>query len=172
MDMLKTKKVILLVHDKVEDMEINYPYYRLIEAGFEVDIAGEKEGAVYYGKYGYPTTATKSFDNIDYKNYDGIIIPGGYAPDKLRRYEKVLEMVKYFDDSKKPIGQICHAGWVCISAKIFKDRQATSFFAIKDDLVNAGAKWIDKAVVVDKNLVSAQTEKDLPEFMREFLKLL
>jgi len=165
------KKVLILIHDKFEDMELNYPCFRLIEAGFEVDVAGEKEGQVYYGKFGYPVKATKGFDVIDYKSYDGLIIPGGYAPDKLRRYESVLKIVKYFDDAKKPIGQICHAGWVCVSAKILKGRRATSFFAIKDDLINAGAEWVDKPVVVDKNLVSAQTEKDLPEFMKAFLKL-
>ena len=166
------KKIIILVHDRVEDMEIGYPILRLTEAGYEVDVAGECAGEVYHGKFGYPFRATKSFLDIDYRCYDGLIIPGGYAPDKLRRFGRVLEIVYNMDQKGLPIGQICHAGWVCISAKILKGRCATSFFAIKDDMVNAGAIWVDKPIVVDKNLVSAQTEKDLPEFMKTFLTLM
>jgi protease I len=169
---LKNKKIAALVHDLYEDLELWYPVIRLREAGAEVLLAGEKPGAQYKGKHGIPAIADIGYNDLDKDNFDGVIIPGGYAPDKLRRYPDVLAFVKQTDEAGKPIGIICHAGWVTISADILKNRRATSVGAIKDDMINAGTDWVDDAVVVDKNLVSSRTPADLPFYARAFIQLL
>ncbi|MBN1769551.1 MAG: type 1 glutamine amidotransferase [Prolixibacteraceae bacterium] len=168
---LINKKFVAIIHQIFEDLELWYPVIRLREAGAEVVLAGEKAGSQYTGKNGVPATADIGYDELDVNEYDGLIIPGGYAPDKMRRYPKVLDFVKQMDKAGKPIGIICHAGWVTISANILKGRKVTSVGAIKDDMVNAGANWVDKPVVVDKNLVSSRTPVDLPEYMKAYLEL-
>lgn len=162
-------RVLILVEKEFEDLEFWYPVLRLMENDIEVVIAGPIENVEYRGKYGVPATASVSFNTISESDYDGLIIPGGWAPDRLRRFPEVIELVKRFDASQKPIGQICHAGWVLISAGILKDRRVTSTPAIKDDLVNAGAKWEDQAVVVDGHIVSSRKPLDLPYFMKAFI---
>ncbi|WP_291859163.1 type 1 glutamine amidotransferase domain-containing protein [Marinilabilia sp.] len=169
---LKNKKIAAVINDIFEDLELWYPVIRLREAGAEVVLAGEKSGNQYTGKNGLPARADIGYDDLNADEFDGIIIPGGYAPDKIRRYPKVLEFVKQMDDSGKPIGIICHAGWVTISADILKERQVTSVGAIKDDMINAGANWVDEPVVTDKNLVSSRTPDDLPDYMKAYLNLL
>ncbi|MCF8363373.1 MAG: type 1 glutamine amidotransferase [Prolixibacteraceae bacterium] len=169
---LKNKKFVAIIHQIFEDLELWYPVIRLREAGAQVVLAGEKAGNLYTGKNGVPATADIGYDDLDVNEYDGLIIPGGYAPDKMRRYPKVLEFVKQMDDAGKPIGIICHAGWVPISANILKGRKVTSVGAIKDDMVNAGANWVDEPVVIDKNLVSSRTPVDLPEYMKAYLNLM
>lgn len=158
------KKVLIFVSDIYEDLELHYPKYRLIEAGMEIVIAGENQGATYHGKHGYPCKADVSFDSIQVKDFAALVIPGGYAPDKLRRIPKVLEIIREFDAQKKPIAFICHAGWLLISAKVIKGIKCTSFMAIKDDMVNAGAEWIDEPVVVDQHFISSRKPDDLPQF--------
>jgi len=169
---LTNKKIAALVHEVYEDLELWYPVIRSREAGAEVVMAGEKAGAQYKGKNGVPAKADIGFEALDEKEYDGLIIPGGYAPDKLRRYPDLLNFIKKIDDAGKPIGIICHAGWVTISAGILKNREATSVGAIKDDMINAGVKWVDQEVVVDSNLISSRTPLDLPAYMRKYIEVL
>ena len=143
--------------DDFEDMELLYPLYRLLEEDVEVTVAGLDDHPVR-GKKGHgPVPVDTTVDQVTADGFDALVIPGGYAPDKLRRSETVLDLVRAFDDAKKPIAFICHAGWVPISARILKGRRATSVGAIRDDMVNAGTDWVDEATVVDGNLISART---------------
>lgn len=169
---LHNKKIIQLVSDDFEDLELWYPVLRLREEGAEVIIAGEKANTTYIGKYGVPIQSDISFHDADPADYDAILVPGGWSPDKLRRYEDILTMVRIMDEHKKPIGQICHAGWVLISAKILEGKKVTSTPGIKDDMINAGAKWYDEAVIVDGNIISSRRPPDLPDYMREFIRVL
>lgn len=161
---LQTIKIIALASPDFEDLELWYPVYRMREAGARVDIIGEEKGAKFKGKYGVPVTVDFSFRDLDYTQYDGILVPGGWSPDLLRRFDEVLEMVRYFDKEKKPIGQICHAGWVLISADILKGVNVTSTPGIKDDMRNAGAIWHDTSAIKDGHIVSAQRPVDLPNY--------
>lgn len=163
---------ITLVHQDFEDLELWYPILRLKEEGIKVLVAGEEKNKVYTGKHGVPVTTDLSFKDIHYKDYAGVLIPGGWAPDKLRRFNEVLQLVKSMNDEKLLIGQICHAGWVTISAGILKGRMVTSTPAIKDDMMNAGAHWIDKEVVVDRNIISSRRPADMPAYLKEIIKKL
>ena len=167
----KSKCIAILVEDLYQDLEVWYPYYRLKEAGVDVKLVGtgKKE---YKGKYGYPISVEVSADQVRAKDFDGIIVPGGYAPDMLRRYAAVNQLVKEIDRQGKVVGAICHAGWVLCSAGILRGRTVTCFSAIKDDVVNAGAKFMDREVVRDRNLVTSRKPDDLPVFMATFLKVL
>ena len=165
------KRIIALVDEAFEDLEHWYPVYRLREAGCTVDIVGPKKG-MYHGKYGVPCEVTMTFDEVSAADYDGILVPGGWAPDKLRRYPKVLELVRDMNAENKPIGEICHAGWVLISAGILKGKTVTSTVGIRDDMTNAGATWVDQKSVVDGNIISAQSPSTLPEYMRDYLRVL
>jgi protease I len=168
---LKGKKVLILADDLYEDMELWYPKIRLTEAGAKVVVAGVKK-TTYKGKHGYPVDADGAISNYKPKDFDCVVVPGGYAPDRLRRSEAVLDFVKKMNDGGKVVAAICHAAWVPISAGIVKGKTMTCFSAIKDDLVNAGAKFADKAVVVDGNIVSSRTPDDLPDFCRAIIALL
>ena len=169
---LENKKIVVLAHQLYEDLELWYPFIRLREEGAKVLLAGEKPGAQYQGKHGIPAMAEISYEDLNPDDFDGLVIPGGYAPDKLRRYPEVLDFVKKMDEAGKPIAMICHAGWVAISANILRGRRATSVRAIKDDIVNAGAEWVDESVVVDKNLVSSRTPHDLMFYVKTFIGVL
>ena len=169
---LKGKKVAILVDNIYQEMEVWYPYYRLKEAGAEVVTAGAKAGETYTSKLGYPIKADVSYDSLKAADYDGVVVPGGYAPDHIRRHAKALEFVREIDAQGKLVAAICHAPWVLCSAGVLKGRRATSFFAIKDDVVNAGAQWSDGEVVVDRNLVTSRKPADLPAFLRECIAVL
>ena len=166
------RSILLFVHDIYEDLELWYPKLRLEEAGFKTTVAGPEAGVTYSGKHGYPCKAEAAFDSIDAHRFAGLVIPGGFAPDKLRRIPKVLDVVREMHEAKKLIAFICHAGWVPISAKILKGRHVTGFSAIKDDLENAGAIFTDKSVVVDGHLITSRTPADLPFFCKEMLAFL
>lgn len=166
------RKILSFVHSDFEDLELWYPVLRLRGEGFKVHMAGDIANHVYVGKYGVPAKSDVSFDEIDADDYDGLLVPGGWAPDKLRRFPDVLEFTRKMMEANKPVGQICHAGWVLVSANVLKGRKVTSTPGIKDDLINAGAEWVDEAVVVDGNLVSSQKPADLPFYMNAFLELL
>jgi len=169
---LKGISVLAFVDEEFEDLEMWYPVLRLREAGAKVDIVGPKGKTVYHGKYGVPITTDFSFDEVRSSDYEGLYVPGGWAPDKLRRYADVLRLTKEFHEAAKPIAQICHAGWVLISARICQGYTMTSTPGIRDDLENAGAIWVDEEVVVDRNIVSGRRPPDLPAFMREFIRVL
>ncbi len=169
---LARRKVLLLAADLFEDMELLYPLYRLGEEGVAVTVAGLDDQPVT-GKKGYgPVAVDTTVDGVAATDFDALVIPGGYAPDKLRRSAAVLGLVRAFDAADKPVAFICHAGWVPISAKIVKGRRATSVAAIRDDMVNAGVDWVDEATVVDGNLISARTPADLGPWMRALLTAL
>ncbi|MBP2027470.1 protease I [Acetoanaerobium pronyense] len=165
-------KILILVEKEFEDLEFWYPALRVQEAGYSLDIAGTEKDKEYIGKYGVPAKSDISFEEMNPDDYVGLLIPGGWAPDRIRRSDEVLNLVRKMNDQKKPIGQICHAGWVLVSADIVKGKNVTSTPAIKDDLKHAGANWSDEEVVVDGNLVSSRKPGDLPRYMEEFLKLL
>ncbi len=170
---MKTMRIALLVSKDFEDMEVMYPYYRLIEAGFQVDVIGEdKAGTVYKGKNGYPIASTLEISKAKAKDYAGLIAPGGWAPDRLRRNPKVLKLVADIDAQGGVMASICHGPWILISAQVVKGKKTTSTPALKDDLINAGARWVDAEVVVDGRLVTSRRPDDLPAFMRETLELL
>ncbi len=164
------KNFIILVEEMFNDQEFWYPYYRLQEAGAKVTVVGSGSADRYTGKAGTQIHVNAAADQIILDNFDGVIIPGGYAPDHMRRYPAMLRLVKLLYEKGKVVAAICHAGWVLASAGILKNRSITSFFAIKDDLINAGARWIDEEVVVDGNLITSRTPNDLPAFMRAVIK--
>jgi protease I len=165
------KKIAVLLDEMVNEQEFIYPYYRLKEAGFEsVSVATEKR--VYKGKYGVPFTPDMLIEDVTPGEFDGVVVPGGYAPDFLRRTRAVLALVGEMNDKGKLVAMICHAGWVGISAGIVKGRTLTSTSTIRDDMSNAGAIWVDQSVVVDGNLVTSRSPADLPDFMREVLRVL
>jgi protease I len=166
---LSGRKALVLAADDFEDMELLYPVCRLIEEEVAVTVAGLDDHPVR-GKKGHgPVPVDTTVDQVAEADFDALVIPGGYAPDKLRRSDAVLSLVRAFDDAGKPIAFICHAGWVPISAKILKGRRATSVGAIRDDMVNAGTDWVDEATVVDGNLISARTPADLGPWMKALL---
>jgi protease I len=169
MEATKATKVVVLAADLFEDIELLYPVYRLREEGVEVTIAGV-DGSPVSGKKGHgPVEVDTTVEQLDEDQFDGLVIPGGFAPDKLRRSSAVLDLVRAFDTASKPIAFICHAGWVPISAGILKGRKATSVDAIRDDMVNAGVDWVDEACVVDGNLISARVPGDLGPWMKALL---
>lgn len=168
---LTGKTILFFAANWYEDLELWYPKIRLEEEGAETVVAGLGE-KTYQGKRGYPLTVDANVDDLEAADFDGLVIPGGYAPDILRRSKKVLALTKAIHDDGKPVAFICHAGWVPISAGIVRGRRGTSVGAIKDDLVNAGMRWEDSAVVVDGNLISSRTPADLPQFCKALLKAL
>jgi deglycase len=170
--MLQGRRVLVLAAELFEDVELLYPVYRLAEEGVEVTVAGLSDDPLT-GKKGHgPLRVDTTVDGVEAGAFDGLVIPGGYAPDKLRRSRAVLDLVEAFNAAAKPIAFICHAGWVPISAGIVKGRRATSVDAIRDDMVNAGVEWVDQECVVDGNLVSARTPADMGPWMKAFLAAL
>ncbi len=167
---LDGKRFLMFVDEVYEDLELWYPKLRMIEAGAEVVVAGPRTGHTYAGKHGYPCQADVTIDSVEEGDFDGLIIPGGFAPDKLRRDAKVLELTRAFHEHGKLVAHICHAGWIPISAGIVKGFRVTSTPGIKDDLVNAGAIWVDEPVVIDRNHVTARRPPDLPAFCQGILE--
>jgi protease I len=169
----KLERIALLVGKDFEDMEVMYPYYRLIEAGYQVDVIGEeKAGTIYKGKHSYPITSTLEIAKAKAKDYIGLVVPGGWAPDRLRRNSQILKLVADIDKQGGVMASICHGPWILISAKVVKGKKMTSTPALTDDLVNAGAHWVNEEVTVDGLMVTSRKPDDLPAFMRETLKLL
>lgn len=166
--LLTGRKIIVLAEDLYEDLELWYPVLRLREEGAEVIIAGTG-GQAYTGKNGYPVTVDTSADRISAEDFDAVVIPGGYAPDRLRRYPAVLALVREVFRQGKVVAAICHAAWVPISAGILKGRRITCFSAIKDDVINAGAEYEDAEVIRDGNLITSRQPSDLGAFCREII---
>ena len=169
---LKAKRVVLLAENLYQDLELWVPYYRLKEEGAEVTVVGSGSSRTFTGKYGYPVEVDKEAKEIDMSKYDGVVIPGGYAPDVMRRYPEMVKIVGDGYQKGKVIAAICHAGWMLVSAGILKGKKVTGFFAIKDDLVNAGAEYVDEEVVRDGNLITSRKPDDLPAFCREMIEAL
>ncbi len=163
---LHGKKVAIPVESLFNTFEFWYPYYRLKEAGAEVVVVGSGSAETYTGKPGTEVKVDTHIDQVTAADFDAIVIPGGYAPDIMRRYPQMVQLVKDLFTSGKVVAAICHAGWMLASAKILAGKTVTSFFAIKDDLVHAGAEWVDQEVVIDGNLITSRTPDDLPAFMR------
>ena len=163
---LEGKKVAIPVESMFNTFEFWYPYYRLKEAGAAVTVVGSGSAETYTGKPGTEVKVDVSIEQVSAADFDGIVVPGGYAPDIMRRYPKMVQLVKDLFEDDKVVAAICHAGWMLASAKILTGKKVTSFFAIKDDLVHAGAEWVDEEVVVDGNLITSRTPDDLPAFMR------
>lgn len=168
---LKDKKVALLVENLYEDLELWYPKIRLQEEGISVRIVG-MEKKTYLSKHDYPARAEITLAEAARQNWDAVIIPGGYAPDHIRRHPEMIRFVKEQFGSGALVATICHAPWVAISAGIVKGRKMTGFFAVKDDIVNAGATYLDQPVVVDGNLISSRHPGDLAVFCREIINYL
>lgn len=168
---LTGKRIIILIENMYNEFEYWYPYYRLKEAGAEVVTVGAGS-STYSSKAGISATADADATNLSASDFQGIVIPGGYAPDIMRRHPGMVKLVKDMFDSGKVVAAICHAGWMLASAKILDGKRVTSFFAIKDDLIHAGADWVDEAVVVDGNLITSRTPDDLPVFMKAIVKQL
>ncbi len=167
---LSGKTIGILVEEQYQDLEVWYPYYRLREAGAKVVVIGTAKRE-YKGKYGYPITAERDVREVTADELHGIIVPGGFAPDFLRRHEAPAALVRKVFEQGKPVAAICHGPWLLVDAGVLKGRKATSFFAIKNDVANAGATWSDAEVVVDGNLVTSRKPDDLPAFCREFMRL-
>jgi protease I len=169
---LEGKRVIVFAEEMYEDPELWYPYYRLIEAGAEVRLIGTGSATTYNSKHGYPAKVHASAGEISVDEVDAIIIPGGFAPDRLRRYPAVLNLVREGLNRGKVVAAICHAGWVLASAGVLKGRKATGVSAIKDDMVNAGATWVDQEAVIDGTLITARTPADLPAWCRAIIEVM
>jgi len=163
-------KVAVLVEDNYQVLEVWYPYLRLREDGIETLLVGTGAKKEYKSKEGYPAGEELSIKKARVADFSGVVIPGGYAPDILRRYKEVNDFVREMYKENKIVAAICHGGWVLASAGIVKDKKVTGFYAIKDDLINAGGEYIDKEVVVDGNLITSRNPYDLPAFCREILR--
>ncbi len=169
---ISAQRVLILTGEIYEDLELWYPKLRLEEAGATVVVAGPDAKTHYNGKHGYPCTSDVAFADVNADDFDVLVVPGGFMPDKLRRDKTVLDLVRAFDVAKKPIAAICHGGWIPISAGVYKNVRVTGSPGIRDDLVNAGAIYEDAEVVVDGHHVSSRRPDDLPAFCRELLALM
>lgn len=164
---ITTMKALIIATDEFEDLELFYPYYRLKEEDIEVHIASNKK--VIVGKHGYKIKADFLFKEVDPRDYDILLIPGGKSPERIRIIKEVIDIVNHFIRENKIIAAICHGPQVLISAGAVKNRKITSWIGIRDDLINAGAEYIDKEVVVDKNIITSRMPSDLPAFCKEIL---
>jgi protease I len=166
------QRILTFVGDIYEDLELWYPKLRLIEAGYEVTVAGEEANRLYHGKHSYPCKSDVAVVDVEARDFVGLVVPGGFMPDKLRRNPKILQLVRDFAGAGKLVAAICHGGWIPISAGVYKGVRVTGSPGIKDDLVNAGAIWEDAAVVVDRHFVSSRKPDDLPDFCKGILGVL
>ncbi|MCC5842620.1 MAG: type 1 glutamine amidotransferase [Verrucomicrobia bacterium] len=166
------KHILAIIDDVYEDLELWYPKIRLEEESWNVVVAAPEAEKLYKGKHGYPCVSDAAIADVAADDYDALLVPGGFAPDKLRRDPKVLDLVREFDAAGKPIAHICHAGWILISAGVLKGKKTTSTVGIKDDMNNAGAEWIDQAVVIDGNQIASRTPKDLAAFSKALVDMI
>jgi protease I len=169
---LRGKRVAILAENLYQEMELWVPYYRLKEEGADVQVVGAGGAKSYTSKHGYPVNVDVQAEQANALEYHAVVIPGGFAPDMMRRSPAMVKLVREAFQHGKLVAAICHAGWMPASAGILKGKRATSFFSIKDDLTNAGASWVDEEVVVDGNLITSRKPDDLPAFCREIVKAL
>jgi len=166
------KKIALLVENLYEDLELHYPYLRLREARFQVDLVGTEKGVEYASKHGYPAMSDIATKQVKPSDYAGVVIPGGYAPDLMRRCKETIDFVREMDIQGRVVAAICHGPWVIASACVLRGKTVTSFFSIRDDLVNAGAIWVDKEVVVSDHIITSRTPQDLIAFTTAIINAL
>lgn len=169
---LKGKRVAILAENIYQEMELWVPYYRLKEEGAEIRIVGAGGAKSYTSKLGYPVNVDVQADAVSANDFDAVVIPGGFAPDMMRRHDSMVKLVREAAQQGKVVAAICHAGWMLCSSGVVKGRRATSFFSIKDDMVNAGAQWVDQDVVVDGNIITSRKPDDLPVFCRAIIRAL
>jgi protease I len=167
---LQGKRAAVLVEQQYQEMEVWYPLYRLREAGCKVTLVGPEAGQTYPSKLGYPAKSDKSARDVSANDFDVIVVPGGFAPDYLRRHESVLRLVGDMAEQGKVVAAICHGPWVLCSTQALKGKRATCFFAIKDDVSNAGARYVDEECVRDGNLITSRKPDDLPAFMQAIIQ--
>ncbi len=169
---LQGKRVAILAENLYQEMELWVPYYRLKEEGAEVKVVGAGGAKSFVSKHGYPVSVDVQAEAVSAVEFDAVVVPGGYAPDMMRRHEAMVRLVREAAQHGKVVAAICHAGWMLASAGVIKGRKVTSFFSIKDDMVNAGGQWVDQEVVVDGTLITSRKPDDLPAFCREIVKAL
>ena len=169
---LKGKRIAILAENLYQEMELWVPYYRLKEEGAEVKVVGAGGATSYASKHGYPVSVDAQAEAVSAVEFDAVIVPGGYAPDLMRRHEAMVRLVREAAQHGKVVAAICHAGWMLASADVVRGKDVTSFFSIKDDMVNAGARWVDREVVVDGTLITSRKPDDLPAFCREIVRAL
>ena len=169
---LDGKRVAILAENLYQEMELWVPYYRLREEGADVKVVGAGGARSYTSKHGYPVNVDVQAEQVKAVEFDAVIVPGGYAPDLMRRHPAMVALVREAAQQGKVVAAICHAGWMLCSAGVLKGRRATSFHSIKDDMVNAGADWQDTEVVVDGNLITSRKPDDLPAFCRAIVAAL
>ena len=169
---MAAKKVAILVDEMYQVLEVWYPYYRFLEVGLQVNLVAAVAGKEYHSKEGYPCVSQIAAVQADVDDYDCMCVPGGFAPDFMRRSADMIKFANDMVDSGKLIASICHGGWLLCSTKIYKGKKATCFMAIKDDIINAGAKYVDEECVVDGNLITARKPDDLPAFCTAVLRAL
>ena len=167
---LQGKRAAVLVEQQYQEMEVWYPLYRLREAGCKVTVVGPEAGLAYPSKLGYPAKSDKAARDVTADDFDLVVVPGGFAPDFIRRCEAMVRLVSDMAEQGKVVAAICHGPWVLCSTQALKGRKATCFFAIKDDVINAGAKYTDAEVVRDGNLITSRKPDDLPAFMQAILQ--
>ena len=167
---LEGKRAAVLVEQQYQEMEVWYPVYRLREAGCSVTLVGPEAGQTYPSKLGYPAKSDRAAGEVSADDFDLLVIPGGYAPDHMRRCEEMIELTSTMAEQGKPVAAICHGPWVLCSTQALKGRKATCFFAIKDDVTNAGAQYVDAEVVRDGNLITSRKPDDLPAFMQTLIQ--
>lgn len=164
------KRIAILIENMFDERELVYPYYRLLEEGYTVDLVGTDKDTVYSGKTSFTEKSTHASRDVSYEDYDALVIPGGFSPDYMRRSRDTLKFVRDMDQANKPIATICHGAWVLASAADIKGKRITSYSSIKDDVVNAGASYVDEAVVVDGNIITSRTPADLPVFVKTLIE--
>jgi len=166
------KRVVIITGPNFQDEEFIYPYYRLLEEGYSVDVA-TPDKVIVYGKYGVPAKPTIDTKDLKAINYDLVVLPGGFeAPDRLRLRKEVLSFVKEMNDNNKIVAAICHGPWICISAGIMKGRRATGYMSIADDIKNAGATYLEEDVVIDGNLITSPHYRNNGDFMKAVIKVM
>jgi protease I len=169
---LSGKCIAVLAEDNYQELELWYPLLRLKEAGAEVKVIGREKGMIHTSKHGYEVTVDIAASEARSQDYDAIVIPGGYAPDLMRRNAAMTGLVRDMYNQGKVVAAICHAAWMLASADVIRGKRLTSFYSIKDDMVNAGANWIDEPVIRDGNLITSRIPSDLPFFCREIISAL
>lgn len=168
---LREQRIGILVEDLYQELEVWYPLLRFREVGAKVTVIGP-ERKVYHSKLGYPVQANATMEEVTGDEFAALIVPGGYAPDRMRRYEEMINLVREADRAGRIVAAICHGGWLLASADIVRDRNVTCYYAIRDDLVHAGGRYVDQEVVRDGNLITSRKPEDLPAFCRTILEAL